>query len=156
MDQEKIGKFIASCRKDAGITQAALAEELGVTDRAVSKWENGKSLPDASNMIELCKKLNITINELLSGEHIAMEDYKEKAEENFLNIRKKVDKTMKMLNIISTIGAIISILLLWTTIILNWYFQGPWNSTPIMTAVCIIAGITIFNAVICTMLKYEV
>ena len=55
MDQEKIGKFIATCRKENGFTQAALAEKLGITDRAVSKWETGKSLPDASIMLELCE-----------------------------------------------------------------------------------------------------
>ena len=64
MDQEKIGKFIASCRKDAGLTQAVLAEKLGITDRAVSKWENGKSMPDASLMLDLCQELGITVNEL--------------------------------------------------------------------------------------------
>ena len=64
MDQEKIGKFIASCRKDMGLTQAVLAEKLGITDRAVSKWENGKSMPDASIMLELCGLLHITVNEL--------------------------------------------------------------------------------------------
>ena len=97
MDQEKIGKFISSCRKEAGLTQAALADKLGITDRAVSKWETGKSLPDASIMIELCNLLGITVNELLTGEHITMEDYKNKAEANLLEMRVKVeqrDKTM--------------------------------------------------------------
>ena len=97
MDQEKIGKFISSCRKEAGLTQAALADKLGITDRAVSKWETGKSLPDASIMIELCNLLGITVNELLTGEHITMEDYKNKAEANLLEMRAKVeqrDKTM--------------------------------------------------------------
>ena len=77
MDQEKIGKFIASCRKENGLTQATLAEKLGITDRAVSKWETGKSLPDASIMLELCEYLNINVNELLHGEHITMEQYKD-------------------------------------------------------------------------------
>ena len=86
MDQVKIGKFISSCRKEAGLTQAALADRLGITDRAVSKWETGKSLPDASIMIELCKILNIDVNELLTGEHITMENYKDKAEENLLEM----------------------------------------------------------------------
>ena len=92
MDQEKIGKFISSCRKEAGLTQAALAEKLGITDRAVSKWETGKSLPDASIMIELCNLLGITVNELLTGEHITMDDYKDKAEANLLDMRMKVEQ----------------------------------------------------------------
>ena len=97
MDQEKIGKFISSCRKEAGLTQAALADKLGITDRAVSKWETGKSLPDASIMIELCNLLDITVNELLTGEHITMEDYKNKAEENLLEMTQKVEKRDKLL-----------------------------------------------------------
>ena len=97
MDQEKIGKFISSCRKEAGLTQAALADKLGITDRAVSKWETGKSLPDASIMIELCNLLGITVNELLTGEHITMDDYKNKAEENLLEMTQKVEKRDKLL-----------------------------------------------------------
>ena len=62
MDQEKIGKFIASCRKETGLTQAALADKLNITDRAVSKWETGRSLPDVSIMLELCNLLNISVN----------------------------------------------------------------------------------------------
>ena len=64
MDQEKIGKFIATCRKEQGLTQAVLAEKLNITDRAVSKWETGRSLPDAAIMPELCDILNININDL--------------------------------------------------------------------------------------------
>lgn len=97
MDQEKIGKFISSCRKEAGLTQAALADKLGITDRAVSKWETGKSLPDASIMIELCNLLGITVNELLTGEHITMENYMDKAEENLLEMTQKVEKRDKLL-----------------------------------------------------------
>lgn len=81
MDQEKIGKFIAELRKEKGLTQAQLAERFDISNKAVSKWETGKSLPDASIMIDLCNFLGITVNELLSGERIRMEDYKEKAEE---------------------------------------------------------------------------
>ena len=87
MNQEKIGSFIASCRKEQGFTQAKLAERLGITDRAVSKWENGKSLPDASIMLELCELLKITVNELLSGERLNMEDYKRMAEENLVQLQ---------------------------------------------------------------------
>ena len=68
MDQVKIGKFIAEKRKENNLTQMKLAEMLAVTDRAVSKWETGKSLPDSSIMIELCNILKITVNDLLSGE----------------------------------------------------------------------------------------
>ena len=74
MDQVKIGRFVAECRKGKGLTQAKLAEMLGITDRAVSKWETGKSMPDASLMLPLCEILGISVNELLSGERIEMEN----------------------------------------------------------------------------------
>lgn len=92
MDQEKIGKFIASCRKENGYTQAQLAEKLDITDRAVSKWERGKSLPDASIMLGLCEILNINVNELLTGQRLNSENYKIKAEENLLLMQKMEEK----------------------------------------------------------------
>lgn len=107
MDQEKIGKFIAKCRKENGYTQASLAEKLGITDRAVSKWENGKNMPDASIMLELCELLKINVNELLTGEHIIMDNYKEAAEKNFVEMKTQVEKTNKKM-----IFVIIGILLL--------------------------------------------
>ncbi len=97
MNQEKIGKFIATCRKENGYTQASLAEQLGITDRAISKWENGKSLPDASIMLELCELLKINVNELLTGEHIIMDNYKDIAEKNLIEMRKHEEKVNKKL-----------------------------------------------------------
>ena len=75
MDQVKIGRFIAECRRGKNLTQMQLAEKLNITDRAVSKWENGRAMPDSSIMIELCSVLGINVNELLSGERIEMENY---------------------------------------------------------------------------------
>ena len=97
MDQIKIGRFIASCRKDAGLTQAVLAEKLGISDRAVSKWENGKSMPDSGIMLELCELLKINVNELLSGEKIMVESYDKHAEENLLAMRKEVEEKNRQL-----------------------------------------------------------
>ena len=106
MDQIKIGKFIASCRKDQGMTQAVLAEKLGISDRAVSKWETGKSLPDSGIMLELCSLLNINVNELLSGERIMTETYNSKAEENLLAMRREVEeKNRQLLNLEIAIAA---------------------------------------------------
>lgn len=128
MDQEKIGKFIAACRKEGGYTQAALAEKLGITDRAVSKWETGKSLPDPSIMLTLCGLLGITVNELLTGERIAMEDYRQKAEENLLALkRQEIQNNKKLLNLelfIGTISTLCYLIMLFTscfaTQILGW------------------------------------
>lgn len=117
MEQVKIGKFIASKRKEQGLTQLQLAEKLGITDRAVSKWETGKSLPDASLMPELCKLLKITINDLLCGEVVSVENYNEKAEKALLEMVKKEEMQNKKLimyeNVIgfgSTISFLIQVL----------------------------------------------
>lgn len=117
MEQVKIGKFIASKRKEQGLTQLQLAKKLGITDRAVSKWETGKSLPDASLMPELCKLLKITINDLLCGEIVSVENYNEKAEKALLEMVKKEEMQNKKLmmyeNVIgfgSTISFLIQVL----------------------------------------------
>lgn len=99
MDQIKIGKFIVKCRKEKNLTQMQLAEKLNITDRAISKWETGKGMPDSSIMLELCNELGISVNELLSGELIEMKDYDKKAEENLLEMAKKeeiINKKMMM------------------------------------------------------------
>lgn len=105
MNQEKIGKFIASCRKKQKLTQEQLAEKLGVTYKAVSKWETGKGLPDASIMKDLCNNLKITVNELLSGELINKEDYNKKAEEYMLEIyRQKEEGDRRLLKLEKIVG----------------------------------------------------
>lgn len=97
MDQIKIGNFIAERRRLNNLTQAQLAEKLGITDRAVSKWENGRSLPDSGIMLELCSILGITVNELLCGEVIGMENKNEKLENTLLEMVKEKEKNDKWL-----------------------------------------------------------
>lgn len=97
MDLIKIGKFIATCRKSKKLTQEQLAEKLCITDRAVSKWERGISLPDAGIMLELCNILDINVNELLNGEKINMKDYKEKNENLLLELAKQEELKNKKL-----------------------------------------------------------
>ena len=87
MDQLKIGKFIAERRKGENLTQFELAEKLGVTDRAVSKWETGRAMPDSSIMLELCAILKITVNDLLSGEVVTMENYNKELENNLIETK---------------------------------------------------------------------
>lgn len=88
LEQEKIGKYIAGKRKEAGFTQKELAERVGLTDKAVSKWERGKSMPDHAVIVKLCEALNISVNEFLSGEDIVMDEYPKKAEENMISLIK--------------------------------------------------------------------
>ena len=95
MDQIKIGRFIAECRKKANLTQMQLAEKLGITDKAVSKWERGVAMPDTSIMLELCDILGISVNELLSGEKINMENNNQKNEQLLLDMAKELEKKNK-------------------------------------------------------------
>ena len=120
MDQIKIGKFIAKCRKKNNLTQMQLAEKLNITDRAISKWENGKGMPDSSIMIDLCKELKRSVNELLSGEKIEMKEYNKKAEENLFELNKSNEKKNKIINyvvIITIVLIIISVIELFFVII---------------------------------------
>ena len=119
MDQVKVGKFITQCRKNKNLTQFQLAEKLNITDRTISKWETGKGMPDSSIMLELCNELDITVNELLSGEVIKMENYNRKAEENLLEMAKKEEvqnKKMMMYEwVIGGLSSITFLILMFTT-----------------------------------------
>lgn len=86
MDQNKIGKFIAERRKILGMTQKELAAKLGITDRAVSKWENGRCMPDMSLLLPLSRCLSVDVNDLLSGEIITEQNRREKSEENIVKL----------------------------------------------------------------------
>ncbi len=97
MDQVKIGKFIAKCRKNANLTQMQLAEKLNITDRAISKWETGKSLPDSSIMLELCDVLGISVNDLLCGEVVTVDNYSKELENNLLEMIKQKEQSDKRL-----------------------------------------------------------
>ena len=110
MDQIKIGKFIAECRKKASLTQMQLAEKLGITDRAISKWETGKSLPDSSIMLELCGMLGITVNDLLSGEVVTMDNYNKEMENNLLEMVKQKEEADKRLLKLEMVLVIIAVL----------------------------------------------
>lgn len=112
MDQVKIGKFIAQRRKQANLTQMQLAEKLNITDRAISKWETGKALPDASIMLELCGLLGITVNDLLSGEVVIMDNYNEKIEKNLLEMVKQKEEADKKLLHLEILIGIFSIIIL--------------------------------------------
>ncbi len=109
MDQIKIGAFIAERRKNKNLTQAQLAEKLNVTDRAVSKWETGRSLPDSSIMLDLCRELGISVNDLLYGEVITMENNNEKYEQQLLELVKQKEESDKRLLLIEIIIGFLAI-----------------------------------------------
>ncbi len=112
MDQIKIGRFIAEARKSRGITQRQLADELSVSDKTISKWECGKGLPEVSLMLPLCGALNITVNELLTGERLSEADYRKKAEENMMELMEenRENKKRMALSVICGIITIIAVL----------------------------------------------
>lgn len=129
MDQTKIGKFIAEKRKERNMTQMQLAEQLGITDRAVSKWERGKSLPDASIMLRLCELLGITAGDLLRGEVVSMESYDKNTEELLLEmVRQKeaADKRLLSMEVVIMIvsGAFLAFLIAAGTVFMRMQAQN--------------------------------
>ena len=98
MNQEKIGKFISELRKEKNMTQEQLADKLGISNKSISRWENGKTMPDYSLLNDICNEFNITINELLSGERIEKENYISKAEENLISLKRRIDIIHKIVN----------------------------------------------------------
>ena len=121
MDQIKIGKFISERRRAQGLTQAELAEKLNITDRAVSKWETGRSLPDSSIMLDLCRLLSITVNDLLCGEVVSMENYNEQTENKLIEMVKEKEKADKQLLKLEIVIGILSCFVLFIPIIVGAY-----------------------------------
>ena len=109
MDQIKIGRFIADERKRKGYTQKQLSEKLEISDKTISKWERGKGFPEVSLLLPLCNELEITVNELLSGERVSEEDYRKKAEENMVNLVKEAQESKKKIIISAMVALLASI-----------------------------------------------
>jgi len=151
MNQIKIGRFIAECRKKANLTQMQLAEKLGITDKAISKWERGIAMPDTSIMLELCDILSISVNELLSGEKINM-DNNQKNEQLLLDMAKELEKKNK--TIWSSMWAIMIVSM--TALVAGIYIvaflipEGMWQLVTIL-GICVAFLVPCFYA-----LKLEV
>lgn len=151
MDQIKIGKFISNKRKEKNITQSELAELLGITDRAISKWENGICIPDASNILELCDILNITINDLFSGEVVDMKENEKKLEEHLLEMtRAKEQRDKELLTIEIFIGVIVSVTMFTCIFIASFVQMENW-----LKIVLIIIGVVPFAVGITYAIRIE-
>lgn len=151
MDQIKIGKFIQQKRKESGLTQYELAERLNVSDRAVSKWENGNCIPDVSNIPELCKILNITINDLFSGCIVDMKDNEKKLEENLLEmIRIKEQRDRELLILETFIGVTVSIIMFLCIMIASFVQMDNW-----IRILLIVFGVIPFVIGICYAIRIE-
>ncbi len=151
MNQIKIGKFIAERRKLVNLTQSQLAEKLGITDRAVSKWETGRAMPDTAIMLELCALLKITVNDLLTGELTSMENNKQN-QQLLLDMAKELEKknktiwnAMRIIMTVSILGLIGGL-----AIIALFMPEGPWMLVAIIS-LCVVFLIPCFYA-----LKLEV
>ena len=140
MDLIKIGKFISRCRKDKNLTQGQLAEKLNISDRAISKWERGICLPDASIMISLCEILGISVNELLSGEMIDNKNYNKKAEERLVEITKREQEQNKKLMMYEMVIGFMSSI---TFIILVFISSFMVEDTLVRIVILILAFVTL-------------
>ena len=152
MDQIKIGKFIAERRKQEKLTQAQLAEKLNITDRAISKWENGRAMPDTSIMLELCGILKISVNELLCGEKINMENNNQKNEQLLLDMSKELEQKNKTVWTSMWVIMGISLIALLAGIFVAAFLieDGIWQLVTIL-GICVVFLIPCFYA-----LKLEV
>ena len=152
MDQVKIGKFIAERRKQVNLTQIQLAERLNITDRAVSKWERGKTMPDSSIMLELCGILGISVNELLSGEEITVENNNQKNEQLLLDLSKELERKNKHIWISMWVIMGVSMVALFAGLFLTAFLipEGVWQLVSIL-GLCVVFLIPCFYA-----LKLEV
>ena len=151
MDQIKIGKFIAECRKNNNLTQMQLAEKLNITDRAISKWENGKAMPDSSIMLDLCNELKISVNELLSGEVIKMERYNKTVEKNLLEMVKRKEEADKRLLAMEVVIGYISVITFLILIFVASYIEmESW-----LRVILIVFGSIVFALGVSNALKIE-
>ena len=147
MDQIKVGKFIAECRKKNNLTQMQLAEKLGITDRAVSKRENGKAMPDSAIMLELCDALDITVNDLLNGENVTAEEYNHKLEQQLLEMVQQKQNTDKSLMTTQILLMVLSTVMYFTALTvamvavadLGWYLLLSIITIVVYVAIDVIA-----------------
>ena len=147
MDQIKIGRFIAECRKEQKLTQAQLAEKLCITDKAISKWERGIAMPDSSIMLDLCDILCINVNELLRGERIGGEEEHKKTEELLLEMTKKEEAARKKLHTYAKALTVILLLLSCTVGFLWGCALGIEEIFVLVTIVIIVAMILLLVAI---------
>ena len=140
MDQIKIGRFIAETRKSKNVTQKQIAEKLSISDKTVSKWECGKGLPDVTIMLDLCEALQITVNDLLTGESVSEIDYQKKAEENMMNLMKENQENKKRM-ILSVICAVITIIATCSLVVIASYIEMPVIARVAVIILALVTGV---------------
>ena len=143
MDQIKIGKFIADERKRKGYTQKQLSEKLEISDKTISKWERGNGFPEVSLLLPLCNELEITVNELLSGERVSEEDYRKKAEENMVNLVREAQESKKKIILSAIVAGLTIIAALPLFMISGMLEMENWLRVTII----IIGGVVVFGGI---------
>ncbi|MBQ9790119.1 MAG: helix-turn-helix domain-containing protein [Clostridia bacterium] len=152
MDYNKIGTFIMTERKSKKMTQAKLAEKLFVSEKTVSKWENGNGIPDTNTLPKLCEVLGVSLNELLSGEKIIMESNNQKNEQLLFDMAKELEHKNKIIWRSMWVIMIVSMISLFSGLLLTAFLipEGVWQVLTIL-GICIVFLIPCFYA-----LKLEV
>ena len=145
MDQIKIGKFIAEERKAKKYTQRELADKLSISDKTISKWERGNGFPEVSLLLPLCNELEITVNELLSGERLQEMDYKKKAEENMVNLVKEAQESKKKIIMSAMVGVLVIVAAVPLFVVAGMFEMQVWTRVLLMGIgfVIMVMGITI-------------
>lgn len=149
MDQIKTGKFIAAMRKEKGLTQRQLADNIGVSDKTVSKWECGKGMPELSLMLPLCNALDINVNELLTGERLTESEYKERAEQNMINLVKEREESKKKI-IIAIVVALMSLVSSITIFMVVQFFEMKTSAKAILICIgllVLLAGVMVASII---------
>ena len=132
MDQIKIGKFIAEERKAKKYTQRELADKLSISDKTISKWETGNGFPEVSLLLPLCNELEITVNELLSGERLQAMDYKKKAEENMVNLVKEAQESKKKIIMSAMVGVLVIVAAVPLFVVAGMFEMQVWTRVLLM------------------------
>ena len=140
MDMIKIGRFIANKRKENDLTQMQLAEKLNITDRAISKWECGRAMPDSSIMLDLCEILKISVNELLCGEELEMNDYNKQAELNLIEMKRQKEEADKRLLSMEIVVVVIGVLFLLSLLSISIFI----NIDTWLRVLLIVLGFVVF------------
>ena len=151
MDQIQIGKFIAESRKSRNLTQRQLADALSISDKTISKWECGKGLPEVSLMLPLCAALDITVNDLLSGEKVSLIDYPKKAEANMMNLMKENEENRKRMAL-SIITGVITIIAVCALITIASFLDLP----TVVRIILIVFSIAVAAAGIAAVLMLDI
>ena len=155
MDMIKIGEFIALKRKKQNLTQIELAEKLNITDRAISKWERGKSMPDSSIMLDLCKILKISVNELLTGEELEMINYNKQAELNLIEMKKQKEDSDKRLLATEIMIGVTTTIIYFVLLGLGIYLANVHQELLWLAIILLSFGTIQFLAIICVCVKIE-